>query len=135
MKRALGLIGAVYVPHLIDEALTGMHDDPLIVAAYTPLARLEPRHASYLVFQIMLSVALAMTFAWSRGRNAQRVVIALLGLALLAESHHVIRALVTLSYDSGLVTSLPMPFVGVLVLTRVLANGAGRRTLTESART
>jgi Protein of unknown function with HXXEE motif len=118
MKRTLALIGAVYVPHLVEEAVTGMHDDRLIVAAYGPLSQLEPRHASYLVFQIMLAIAIGMTLAWSRGERGQRVVVALLGLALLAESHHVLRALVTLSYNSGLLTSLPMPFIGALAFAR-----------------
>lgn len=118
MRRELALIGAVYVPHLVEEALTGMHDDRLIVSAYTPLSRLEPRHATYLVFQIMMVVSLAMTLAWSRGGNARRAVIGVLGIALLAESHHSIRALATMSYDSGLVTSIPMPFIGALVLWR-----------------
>ena len=61
MNRALAVASAFYLPHLLEEALTGMHDDALIVAAFAPLANLEPRHAAYLVFQL--------TFAKTRKRS------------------------------------------------------------------
>jgi hypothetical protein len=121
MKRLLGLALALYLPHLLDEALTGMHDDPLIVAAYAPLTHLGPRHAAYLVFQVTLALGLGATFLFACGGRARLAVMGVLGLALLAEAHHAVRALGTLSYDSGLVTSLPLPFLGALVVHHVIA--------------
>jgi hypothetical protein len=121
MKRLLGLALALYLPHLLDEALTGMHDDPLIVAAYARLAHLGARHAAYLVFQVTLALGLGATFLFARGGRARLTVMGVLGLALLAEAHHAVRALSTLSYDSGLCTSLPLPFLGALVVHRVIA--------------
>ena len=67
MTRWLGLCLAVYAPHLLEEALTRMYDDPLIVYAFEPLSHLSTRHSTYLVFQMMLAVALGMTFLFSLG--------------------------------------------------------------------
>jgi hypothetical protein len=39
--RWLGLVLAVYAPHLVEEAFVGMHHDRLIVAASAPLAHLS----------------------------------------------------------------------------------------------
>jgi hypothetical protein len=119
VRRWLGLCLLVYAPHLVEEALTRMYDDTLIVSAFEPLAELSPRHATYLVFQIMLAAALAMTFLFSLGGRARLSVMAVLGFALLCESHHAVRALGTLHYDSGLITSLPMPIVGALLLRKI----------------
>ena len=63
----LALATAAYVPHLIEEALTGMHDDPLVVAALAGLAQLSTRHAAYLVFQAMFVLVLASTLAFALG--------------------------------------------------------------------
>jgi len=121
VKAWLALALAGYAPHLAEESLTGMHDDPLIVAAFRPLSDLSARHATYLVFQIMLLLLLGTTLLFSLGGRPQRLVMLLLGVALLAESHHVIRALGTLQYNSGLATSLPLPVTGVLLLRRVFS--------------
>lgn len=120
MKRLLALATAVYVPHLVEEALTGMHDDPIIVHAFTVLAELSPRHASYLVFQIMLALVLVTTLAWAMGGPGRLAVIAALGVALVGEGHHILSALYTLHYNSGLITALPMPFVGAYLLKGML---------------
>ncbi|RYE92283.1 MAG: HXXEE domain-containing protein [Myxococcales bacterium] len=123
-KRPLELIAALYVPHLLEEALTGMHDDPLIVSAYGALAGLDPRHAAYLVFQLTFAAALGLAVAYTRGGLARRAALAALALALIAEAHHLVRALVWVKYNPGLVTSLPMPLLGALVLWRVLVRGS-----------
>jgi hypothetical protein len=121
VKRWLGLSLAVYVPHLIEEALTGMHDDPLLAAALGLLSALSARHAAYLVFQLMFVLLLVTTLLFSLGGRAQRLVMIALGLAMLAEAHHGIRAIATLHYNSGLATSLPLPVVGALLVRRMLA--------------
>jgi hypothetical protein len=105
-----------YVPHLLEEALTGMHDDAPIVTAYAWLASLGPRHAAYLVFQATFAVALSAVALVARGGRARAAVLAALGVALLGEGHHVVRALITTSYNPGLVTGLAMPCVGVFLL-------------------
>lgn len=115
MTRWLFACLVMYAPHLLEEALTHMHDDRLIVAAFEPLSGLSARHAAYLVFQVMLAASLVMTFLVALGGRARLAVMGILAFALLAESHHVIRALCTLRYDSGLVTSLPMPVAGALL--------------------
>lgn len=121
MTRWLLLVLAVYAPHLLEEALTGMSDDPIIVAAYAPLASLSARHAAYIVFQLMLVLSLVMTLLASLGHRAHWVLQGGLAVALLGESHHILRALVAHTYNSGLVTALPMLIVGVLLARRVLA--------------
>ncbi len=126
MTRWLLLVVAVYVPHLFEEAITRMYDDPVIVAAYALLAGLSPRHAAYLVFQLTLVLALAMALLVSMRGRSGRVVLAGLALALVGESHHLVRAIVTHAYNPGLVTALPMLLVGLLLgqhLGRALMRG------------
>jgi hypothetical protein len=120
MTRLLRIAFALYVPHLVEEGLTGMHDDALIVRAFEPLASLSPRHASYLVFQIMLAITLLTTFLFAAGGRQRLVVVSVIGFSLVAEAHHLLRALWTLHGNSGLVTSLPMPIFGVYMLRRVI---------------
>ncbi|MEA2747794.1 MAG: hypothetical protein QOI41_1937, partial [Myxococcales bacterium] len=98
----------------------------LIVAAFQPLSGLSARHATYLVFQIMLAVALGMTLLYTLGGRARLAVMGSLALALLAESHHAIRALASPHYDSGLVTSLPMPVAGALLGAAVVRAAVAR---------
>ena len=116
MKPSIGLCLLAYAPHLVEEHATRMHDDPLIVFALRPLSHLTQREAAYMVFQVMMLLALGMTYLWSLGGRARDAVLFAVALALLGESHHVARALASLEYNSGLVTSLPMPFIGALVL-------------------
>ena len=126
MRRELALCLALYAPHLAEEALTGMHDDPIVVSVMAPLASLPPRHAAYLVFQVMLGLALAMTLLFSLGGPARLALMGALGAALLAEAHHAVRAVAAGAYNPGLVTSLPMPLVGAVVVARVARAWPGR---------
>jgi hypothetical protein len=119
VRRDLALCFALYVPHLAEEALTRMHDDPIVVTAFEPLSGLSSRHAAYLVFQVMLVLAIGMTLVFSLGGRARLAVMVGLGLAFVAESHHALRAARGLAYNPGLFTSLPMPIVGAYVLGRV----------------
>jgi hypothetical protein len=127
MRRLLGIAIAFYIPHLLDEALTRMHDDRLIVAAYAMLAPLGARPAAYLAFQLTFALGLAMTWLFARGGVARRIVMAALAVALLAESHHIVRALFTFTFNSGLVTSLPLPWIGLLIV-RHLASSRKKLT-------
>jgi hypothetical protein len=119
VRRALAACLALYVPHLTEEAMTRMHDDPLIVSAFGPLSGLSARHAAYLVFQIMLAVALGMTLLFSLGGRSRLAVMAGLGVAMILEGHHALQAIRSFAYNPGLVTSLPMPFAGAIVLARL----------------
>ena len=115
MKRLLLASLLVYAPHLLEEHFTGIDDEPWMAFALGPFAGLSPSHAAYLVFQVMLALALAMTFAFSLGGKPQRAVMSALGISLVAESHHLVRLVISHHYNSGLVTSLPMPLVGALI--------------------
>jgi hypothetical protein len=119
LTAPLSLSLALYVPHVAEEALTGMHDDPVVAAAYAPLAALSPRHAATLVFQAMVIVTLATALAFAAGGWARTVVVTVLAASLLSEAHHLVRAFVSLHYVSGLFTSLPMPFAGLHLLRSV----------------
>jgi len=121
MKRLLFACIVVYLPHLLEEHLTHMADDPLIVFGLAPIADWPARAAAYLVFQVMLALSLVMTLAFAAGGWAQKAVLASLGLALVAESHHLVRFAITHRYASGLYTAWPMPFVGAFVLFTVFA--------------
>ena len=118
MSRALAVASAFYLPHLVEEALTGMHDDALIVAAFAPLANLEPRHAAYLVFQLTFAFGLVALQVYGLGGTPRRLVVGAFALALLAEAHHGLRAISLGVWTSGLLTSIPLPFVGALLFLR-----------------
>ena len=121
MNRLLLLCLLVYAPHLVEEHVTRMCDDPILVRALGGLASMPARQAAYLVFQVMLAVALGMTYLFSRGGRSRDAVMIALGVALLAESHHLARWLVTREYNPGLLTALPMPFAGAWVLRAVFS--------------
>jgi Protein of unknown function with HXXEE motif len=114
--RWLGLAFVAYLPHLVEEHFTKMYDDPILVSLFLPLASLPARQSAYLVFQAMLTVALAMTYLFSLGGRAQEAVMVGLAVGLVAESHHVVRWMLSHSYNSGLLTSFPMPVLGLLIL-------------------
>jgi hypothetical protein len=120
MIRLLGLSILVYAPHLLEEHLTRMCDDPIIVAGFRPLEDLPARRASYAVFQVMLLLGLVLAYLFALGGKARTLVMAVIALALLGESHHLVRAIWDGSYNSGLVTVLPMPIVGVLIVDALL---------------
>jgi hypothetical protein len=105
----------VYAPHLLEEHLTHMADDPLIVFAVSAFQNGSARDAGYLVFQIMMMVSLTMTLLFSLGGAPRNIVMGALAFSLLAESHHLIRFLISPHYNSGLLTALPMPVVGILI--------------------
>lgn len=130
MKRLPLLALAVYVPHLLEEHLAGMADDPLIVAAFRPFESLPGRTAGYAIFQLTLVLGIAMTALAALGNRARALVVGGLGLALLAESHHLVRALAALEWNPGLATSAPMPVVGFFLLRAAL--GTGRPALAVS---
>jgi len=115
MKRLFLAVICVYAPHLLEEYFTQMWTDPMIAFALTPLANWSPQHAAYFVFQIMLALLLVTTLLFSLGKNSRNAVMLVFAVALLAESHHAVRFLISHHYNSGLVTSLPMPIVGALV--------------------
>ena len=118
--RLLALAIALYLPHLTEEALTGMHDDPIVAAALAPLTELSPRHAAYLVFQAMIVVTLATALAFGKGGRWRLLVMFVVGTSLLAEVHHLIRVTFTLHYNPGLLTALPMPVLGAYVLYHIV---------------
>jgi hypothetical protein len=127
VKRLLVASLCVYAPHLVEEHLTRIDDEPWMARALGVFAGASPEHAAYVVFQVMLVVALAMTVAWSLGGRARRAVMFALGVALLAEAHHLVRFLASLRYNSGLLTALPMPLVGAAILSSLSSSITVRR--------
>jgi len=115
---------SAFLAHLTDEALFGMHDDPLIATAYAWLAPLGARHAAYLVFQITVAIGLGASLLVAAGGWGRRAVLFGFGLALLAEAHHPLRALLNGAGNAGLLTSLPLPILGALLLRRALSGRA-----------
>ena len=120
LSLAMGAVVALYLPHLAEEALTGMYDDPVIVRALSPLASLSARHSTYLVFQLTFALSLAVGFLATLGDRARLLVLGGMAVALLCEGHHLVRACLSLETNPGLLTSLPMPILGILLLRRVV---------------
>jgi uncharacterized protein with HXXEE motif len=124
MNRLMQLCFGLYVPHLLEEAFTKMYDDPLIVFALRPLSGFSPGHAAYLVFQLMMAASLAMTYLYGLGGRFRDAVMVVLSVALLCESHHVLRSLASHQYNPGLLTSLPMPVLGAFIMRAVFDSRA-----------
>jgi len=116
MKRLISLAICVYAPHLLEEYFTEMWRDPLLAPVLDGLTQWTPQHAAYFVFQVMLALLLTTTLLFGLGGKPQKAVLLVLGVSLLAESHHAIRFVVSHSYNSGLVSSLPMPIVGASIV-------------------
>ncbi len=132
--RLLEVSVAFYLLHILEEALGPMHDDPIIVAAYEGLAPLGARHAAYLVFQITFSLGLVGMLLVSHRGLGRRALFAVLGAALVAELHHPVRALLAWASNPGLITSLPLPLFGALLLYRALLGSPGREKTSPSRR-
>ncbi len=115
MNRLLFACICVYVPHLAEEYFTRMYDDPIVAFALAPFADWSVRHAAYAMFQVMLVLSLAMTLAFAAGRSSRNAVMLVLAFSLTCESHHVVRWLLSHHYNSGLVTSFPMPVLGLFI--------------------
>jgi len=119
MNRLMQLCLVVYAPHLLEEGFTRMYDDPIIVFAFRPLATFSPRQAAYVIFQLMTAVSLTMTYLYGLGGRWRDAVTVSLAVALLCESHHALRWLASHQYNPGLLSSLPMPVLGVYMLKAV----------------
>ncbi|HEY1957280.1 MAG TPA: hypothetical protein VGH28_16790 [Polyangiaceae bacterium] len=117
MKKLVTIAVIADLAHLVEEALTGMHDDPLIASAWARLAPLGARHAAYLVFQITFALGIVACALVALG--ARRVVLFAFGLVLLGESHHILRAIYTHSWSSGLATSFALPLLGALLMKEI----------------
>ncbi len=115
MKRLFLSVICVYAPHLVEEYFTHIWDDPMLAPALGIVAGWSPQHALYCAFQITFALCCIATLAFSVAGRPRSVVMGVFAVALLAESHHAIRFLISHHYNSGLVTSLPMPFVGAFI--------------------
>jgi hypothetical protein len=132
MKRLLFVVICVYAPHLLEEYFTQIWHDPFLAPALDTVANWSPQHAAYFVFQIMLVLLLVATLLFSLGKNSRHAVMLIFAVALLAESHHAIRFLISHHYNSGVVTSLPMPFVGAFVILQIFSRKENRSCSTTS---
>ena len=111
----------VYAPHLVEENLTRIWEDPFLAPALHVVASWSPQHALYCAFKITFALFCIVTLAFSVDGLPRKIVVGAFAIALLAESHHATRFLISHHYNSGLVTSLPMPLVGVFVLFRIFS--------------
>jgi hypothetical protein len=123
--RALTLAIAVYALHLTDEHFTGMWRDPLLSAVLEHFDAWSPRRAAYFAFQLAFGLGLFMTWLASGGKSAQRILRIGLGVALIAESHHLVRTAVDGAPNSGWITSLPMPFIGAWLFALAVRRPSG----------
>ena len=64
----------------------------------------------------MLVTTLTTTYLYGLGGGARRAVMTVIGLGLLGEAHHLLRAAMTLHANSGVWTAAPMPIVGAWIL-------------------
>ncbi len=133
MKRLLLASLLVYAPHLLEEHFTRIDDEPWMAAALGVFGGSSPSHAAYLVFQVMLALALSMTLAFSLGGRPQRAVMGILGVSLLCESHHLLRFVASPHYNSGLFTAFPMPLIGGWILVTLFQSKEKEKCSTTSS--
>lgn len=130
-KWTLGAL-AVYAPHLLEEHVADMANDPIILAVTSPFMHVPVGEAMYATFQATLIFSLVMLALYAVGGWARMLVLAGLGVALLAEAHHLVRAALTLSWNAGLFTAAPMPLLGAALLSVVARRAVAERSVPAS---
>ena len=100
------LITSIEEFYMIRESLGGWYG--LFPAAYAD-------HASVLLITIVFTAMSLIFYALMRGGVAPLIVALVFGVFGITEVHHVIEAIVTRSYDPGVVTSFAYVAVGLLL--------------------
>jgi hypothetical protein len=104
----------LFIAHGAEELMTGFYNmDSHVKFMFGFVESLTPLHAAFLVFQIMLWLMLIVSYLLLRGEKWQLRLMAIPGLVMVYELHHIYKAIVVGGYYPGLITALFFPIIGL----------------------
>jgi hypothetical protein len=110
LKTLFQISVALFVAHGIEEYFTGFYNlDAFDEWLFSLLPFASIHQAMFATFQIMFWLLLVISFLLLIGKKWQFRLLALLGIVQIFELHHVIKAVLALSYYPGLITALGFP--------------------------
>ena len=128
LKKLVFLSTLLLILHGIEEIFTGFYDvDPISTFVFKPFLAMGLYQATFLVFQIMLWLALILLSVLIIGGKWRLIVLTIPGFFLIFEIQHVIEALVRGSYYPGLITALFLPILGIFFWKEWLKNWRAKR--------
>jgi hypothetical protein len=116
----LTLIGPL---HMAEQLLTSIEEfylvRGLVTRYYAWFTESAADHATVLLITIVWTLVSLALVAVMKGGTARLAVVGILGLFSAGEIHHAFEALMTRSYDPGLVTCIPYAVIGALLTAAV----------------
>lgn len=103
----------VFIAHGIEEYITGFYDiDNFSRFVFSYSETMSPLQASFLTFQIMVWFLLILGAISIARQKWQLYIMVIPGLVYIFELHHLLKALISLSYYPGVITGALFPFIG-----------------------
>lgn len=115
LKTIFGLSIPLFIAHGIEEYLTGFYAlDRWEEWIFGLLPFTSIHQAMFATFQAMFWLMLVLSLLMLLGTKWQLRLLMVLGFIYILELHHIIKALLAMSYYPGLITALPFPVIGYL---------------------
>lgn len=103
----------VFISHGIEEYVTRFYDtDNFSRFVFSYSETMSPLQASFFTFQIMVWLLLILGAILITRQKWQLYVMLIPGLVYIFELHHLLKALISLSYYPGVITGALFPFIG-----------------------
>ena len=113
----------VFIAHGLEEYFTGFYNiDSFSKFVFGHFESMSIYQATFLIFQIMIWLLLVISFLLISNNKWQLRLMIIPGLIYIFEIHHIIKALTSFSYYSGLITALPFPIIGFFFWKELLKN-------------
>ena len=110
LKVITGLSIGVFIIHGIEEYLTGFHHvDTTFKFIFSPFFSMDMEQALFLSFKVMLWLFLIIVFLLLQGKRWRFTLLGILGLFLIIELHHIVKAFVAFDYYPGLFSAALFP--------------------------
>jgi len=114
LLKIIGVSIPLFVAHGLEEYFTGFYlNDPIFKFALILFQGMGFNQGMFLLLQIMILLILVISFTILSKKYW--IFLTLLGLTFVVESHHIIHAVLIRGYYPGLVTSIPLVFLGFLL--------------------
>jgi hypothetical protein len=112
LKTIFGLSIPLFIAHGIEEYLTGFYTlDRWDEWIFGLLPFTSIHQAMFATFQVTFWLILTISLLMLCGAKWQLRLLAVVGLVYVLELHHIVKALLALSYYPGLMTALVFPII------------------------
>lgn len=123
LKLLFGGSALLLILHGIEEYFTGFYEvDVQFRFLFKPLFEMSVDQATFLLFQILLGIALLLLFLFTLSEQWRVRLLVIPGFFLFYEIHHIIMALGEGGYYPGLITSIFLPILGYFYWQELLKN-------------